>query len=80
MNAEAIADLAIQLARERILDAHNAGMVVAFDVVQNYVRQAIHDAVREVHIAAPGVVIEDKREHGGAVVSDLRGVQDKANG
>jgi hypothetical protein len=80
MSAEAIAELAVRYARERILDAHNSGMVLAFDVVQNYVRQAIHDAVRDVRIAAPGVVIEDKREHGGAVVSDLRGVQEKANG
>jgi hypothetical protein len=80
MNAEAVADLAIKYARERVAIQGNQRLAFSLALVEEYLIPAIRDAVREVTISAPGVVIEDRREHGGAVVSDLRGVQDKANG
>jgi hypothetical protein len=80
MSPEAIADLAIKYAREYATNSGDQRVAFAFAKVEDIVREAIQDAVREVNITAPGVVIEDRREHGGAIVSDLRGVQDKANG
>lgn len=80
MSPEAIADLAIRYVRERVAKQGNQRLSFALSLVEEYLIPAIRDAVREVHITAPGVVIEDLREHGGAIVSDLRGVQDKANG
>ncbi len=80
MNPEAIADLILNHARQRIHTLQSDTLSLALDDVEALIRKAIHDAVHEVNIAAPGVAIEDRRKHGGAVVSDLRGVQDKANG
>lgn len=80
VNPEAIADLVVKYAREMALDSKHQRLAFAFADVEAIVRQAVYLAIREVHITAPGVVIEDLREHGGAVVSDLRSVQDKANG
>lgn len=80
MTPESIADLALKLARERVKATGNQRLDFAFSLVEEYLIPAIRDAVREVHITAPGVVIEDRREHGGAIVSDLRGVQGNANG
>jgi len=77
---EAIADLAIKFARERVANQGNQRLAFSLALVEEYVIPAIRDAIREVHITAPGVAIEDRREHGGAIVSDLRSVQDKANG
>ena len=80
MSPEAIAELAVRYARERVGNQGNQRLAFSLALIEEYLIPAIRDAVREVTISAPGVVIEDRREHGGAVVSDLRGVQDKANG
>jgi hypothetical protein len=77
---EAIAGLAIKYARERVANEGNQRLAFSLALVEEYLFPAIRDAVREVHITAPGIVLEDRREQGGAIVSDLRGVQDKANG
>lgn len=80
MTPEAIAGLAIKYARERVANEGNQRLAFSLALVEEYLFPAIRDAVREVHITAPGIVLEDRREQGGAIVSDLRGVQDKANG
>ena len=84
MNPLAYADLVIKHAsiaiNEHVAQSKDQRVLFAFALVEDFVRLAAQNAIREVNITAPGVVIEDRREHGGAVVSDLRGVQDKANG
>ncbi len=80
MSPEAVAERIIDLAREQAVNSGDQRTAFAFSLVESIVRKVAIEAVREVHISAPGVVIEDRREHGGAIVSDLRSVQDKANG
>jgi len=66
-------DLTISLARKAIDATGNDALSLAFDAVEPIIRQSVSDAVREVAISAPGVVLEDKRVHGGAVVEDVSG-------
>ena len=80
MSPEAIADAVVKTVRAAVKAQGKQRLDFAFSLVEEYLLPALVDAIREVHISAPGVVIEDRREHGGAIVSDLRGVQDKANG
>jgi hypothetical protein len=80
MSAETIVNRAIQNVRALVKGRGNQRLDFALALVEEYLISALYAALHEVAISAPGVVIEDYREHGGAIVSDLRGVQDKANG
>jgi hypothetical protein len=80
MSPEAVANVVVKHVRELVKAQGSQRLGFAFSLVEEYLLPALVGAIREVHISAPGVVIEDRREQGGAVVSDLRSVQDKANG
>ncbi len=80
MTPEAIADAVVKSVRAAIKAQGKQRLDFALSLIEEYLVPALVGAIREVRITAPGVVIEDRREHGGAIVSDLRGVQDKANG
>lgn len=62
---------AIEVARE-LAEAAGPTAVSAFWLVHDLFRAGMNAAIREVEITAPGVVIEDLRGDGGAVVEDRR--------
>lgn len=72
MTPEAIAKRALKKVNELVKAQGNQRLDFALSLIEEYLIPALVDAIREVHISAPGVVIEDRREHGGAVVTDKR--------
>lgn len=68
-NPEAVAEAALAELRRRI---PSGPLAWAARSLENVLRDCVVQAVREVAIAAPGVVIEDARQGGGAVIEDLR--------
>ena len=71
MTAAEIASLVLARARSKA-EAVSPSFAAAFRLVEAVVYAAANEIVTEVTISAPGVLVEDARQAGGAVVEDRR--------